>query len=135
MKKILLTFVPGLIGGAVGGYLGSLIFKWIWNQGLYAPVIPGALAGLLCGFCSINNSKIRGVLCSLIALMSGLLTEWKYTNPPVKTDSFVDFVAHFHEQIPLTLILVGLGTFLGFWWGRETTFPWRHRFVKPIDEV
>ena len=129
MPKTFMTFVPGLLGAALGGYLGSMVVYWVRQQGFYAPVIPGALAGLLCGYLSIDPSRIRGVLCGLIALASCLLTEWTYFLPPVETDGFLNFLAHFHQQPPLTLIMIGLGTFFGFWWGREATNPWRGRLA------
>jgi hypothetical protein len=129
MRKVLIEFVPGLLGACVGAILGFLIVKWIRSQGFYAPVIPGAFAGLACGFLSLDHSRIRGVLCALVALSACVLTEWRLFAPPVLTDGgLVQFIAHFYEQPPVTLIMVGLGTFLGFWWGRETTFPWRNRF-------
>jgi len=134
MRKLLIVFVPGLVGASVGGALGYWIEDWIRYQGFYAAVIPGALAGLVCGFLSLDHSRIRGVLCALIALGSGIITEWKLFSPPVKTDgTLLDFIAHFHQETPITLIMIGLGTFLGFWWGRESTFPWRGRFVKRVD--
>jgi hypothetical protein len=136
MRKTLLTFLPGLVGAVVGGYLGSLVVAWIKSQGYYAPVIPGALAGLACGFLSLNHSRIRGVACALIALVAGVLTEWKNFSPPVETDgSLVAFVACFPRQLPITLIMVALGTFLGFWWGRETTSPWRGKFLATDGRI
>jgi hypothetical protein len=134
MRKVLIEFVPGLLGACGGAILGFFVVNWIRSQGFYAPVIPGALAGLACGFCSLDHSKTRGVLCALIALSASVITEWKLFAAPVETDgTLVQFIAHFHQQPPVTLIMVGLGTFLGFWWGRETTSPWRDRFSKPAN--
>jgi hypothetical protein len=136
MRKVLIQFVPGLVAAGVGGVLGYFITSWFKYYNLYAPVIPGALAGLACGFCSLDHSKIRGVLCALISLSACVVTEWILFLPPVKTDgSLSEFVAHFHQQPPPTLLMIGLGTFLGFWWGQETTSPWRSRFSKTVDEV
>ena len=130
MRKALLTFVPGLVGATVGAYLGSSIFAWIYRQGFYAMVMPGAAAGLACGFLSVDHSRARGILCALIALVAGVLTEWKFFAAPVQTDgTLLGFVSIFPKEPPITLIMVGLGTFLGFWWGRETTCPWRDRFA------
>ena len=134
MRKILVDYVPGLLGGLVGGVIGYFIVDWIRQQGFYAPVIPGALAGLGCGFLSVTNCRIRGVLCALIALAAIVVTEWKLFSPPVQTDgSLLDFAKHFPQEPPLTLIMTVLGTFLGFWWGRETTSPWRGRFTSVAD--
>ena len=134
MRRILVDFVPGLMGGLVGGVIGYFVVYWIRQQGFYAPVIPGALAGLGCGFFSVTNSRIRGILCALIALGAIVISEWKLFAPPVETDgSLLQFASHFPQQPPLTLIMTVLGTFLGFWWGRETTFPWRGRFASVPD--
>jgi len=130
MRKILITFVPGLIAAGAGGYLGHLAAGWLIGQGRDAPMLPGALAGLACGFCSIDRSRVRAGLCALIALAAGLLSYWKLWSPPFETDgSFLDLIKNVHRLLPYTLIMLGLGTFLGFWWGRESTNPWRHRFA------
>jgi hypothetical protein len=134
MRKILIDFVPGLVGAALAGVAGFFIVSWISQQGYYAPVIPGALAGLACGFLSVTDSKIRGILCLLIAGMSGLVAQWKLLMRRFETDgSFLDFLAHLHTETPITLIMIALGTFLGFWWGRESTCPWRDRFRGPAE--
>ena len=134
MRKILIEFVPGLVGGAVGGFLGYLAVGWVMRQGFYAPLLPGALAGLGCGLLSGVPSKVRGGLCAVEALGSCLLAEWMFFLPPVRTDgSFADFLAHFPKQPPLTLIMVGIGTLLGFWWGREANLP--KRFSSRRDPI
>jgi hypothetical protein len=131
MLKILVTFVPGLIGAAVGGVLGFYAYDWIRQQGFFALVIPGALAGLACGFCSVDHSKIRGGICALIALMAGFISYWRTFNPAFETDgTLIDLISKSYQLNPVTQIMIALGTFLGFWWGRESTNPWRHRFAS-----
>ena len=49
MRKVLVEYVPGLVGGVVGGMAGYFVFAWLSRQGFWAPVLPGALAGLGCG--------------------------------------------------------------------------------------
>ena len=134
--KVLVTFVPGLVGACVGGVIGYYVALWISRQGFFAPVIPGAFAGLACGFCSFDHSKIRGILCALIAFAAGIISYWKTFSPPFETDgTLLDLVAQCHHLQPLTQILLVLGTFLGFWWGRETTNPWRYRFASDGGKV
>ena len=128
MRNTFLVYVPGLLAGLVGGILGFYVEDYIRTFRFYAPVIPGALVGLLCGLGSVRHSKVRGALAGLIALASSVVIEWRLFAPPVPTDgSFVDFLAHFHQETPVTLGMLALGTFFGFWWGREATNPWRHR--------
>ena len=136
MRKILVTFVPGLVGACLGGVVGYYAFAWITQKGFFALVVPGALAGLACGFCSVDHSKIRGGICALIALSAGMVSYWKLFSPSFETNgSLLDLVINCYRLNPVTQIMLALGTFLGFWWGRETTFPWRHKFAKRIDEV
>jgi hypothetical protein len=131
MRKVLVEYVPGLVGGLMGGLLGYFIVYWIRQQGFYAPVIPGALAGLGCGLLSRTNSNIRGVLCALEAVAAGLLTEWLvFFLPREKSfESFLGFVGQLKDEPKITQILLTLGVFLGFWWGREATL--RGRMIRP----
>jgi MFS family permease len=136
MQKVLIRFVPGLVAACVGGFLGFFAFDWITKHGFFALVIPGSLAGLACGLCSVDHSKIRGGICALIALAAGFISYWLTFKPGFETDgSLVDLVMKSYQLNPVTQIMIALGTFLGFWWGRESTFPWRHKFAKRIDEV
>jgi hypothetical protein len=131
MLRVLLRFVPGLLAACLGGVAGYFLTLWISQKGFYAPVFPGALAGLACGFCSVDHSKVRGVLCALIALAAGVLSYWLLFSPPFETDgSLSDLVAHAHQLNPVTQIMLVLGALLGFWWGRESTCPWRDRFAS-----
>lgn len=137
MRKLFLDFVPGLIGATIAACGGYWIVWRVSQQNLYMPVLPGAFAGLACGFLSVSSSKVRGILCAGIALGAGLYTQWKVLLRRVETDgSFLDFLAHIHTETPVTLAMLAIGTFLGYWWGRETTSPWRGRFKSshpPIE--
>jgi hypothetical protein len=135
MRKILVTFVPGLIGACIGSVLGYFVFDWVSRIGGYYLVIPGALAGLGCGLFAVDHSKIRGFLCACIAFAACLYTYWKFMSPPFETDGrFLDLVMNLHKFTLISQLLIALGTFLGFWWGRESTNPWRHRFAAKADK-
>jgi hypothetical protein len=65
MRKILVEYLPGLIGGVVGGVLGFYVFRWLLvNYSLFAPVLPGAFTGLLCGLLSRSPVLSRNGSCS-----------------------------------------------------------------------
>jgi hypothetical protein len=134
MRHFFLDYIPGLLGAALGSVAGFYLVSWVsWRYGLYAPVVPGAFAGLACGFLSIRDSRIRGILCSLIALAASLVTQWKVLARNADIDhAFGTFLTHLHTESPVTLVMLAIGTFLGYWWGRETTFPWRDRFSKNL---
>jgi hypothetical protein len=136
MRKLLIEFVPGLVAGIVGGIAGYFIVYWIRRQGFYAPVLPGALTGLACGLASRTDSNLRGILCAVEAAIIGLLTEWSVYDPTFEMDlaNFQGFLARFPKQPPITFLLLGLGVFLGFWWGRECTIRSRlnRRETRPI---
>jgi fructose-specific phosphotransferase system IIC component len=131
MRKLLIDFVPGLIGGVVGGIAGYFLVYWISQQGFYAPVLPGALAGLGCGLASRTDSLPRGIACAVLAVIVGLITEWLVFYRPVETTfaNFQGFLTQFPKEPMVTKLLLGLGVFLGFWWGRECTL--RSRLNRP----
>ena len=113
----------------IGGGFGYLVTAWVVRQGYDAPVLVGAFAGLGCGMVSRTDSNPRGILCAVIALVGGLLAQWKLFTFPFTVDgSLREYVANLHKIPPITLLLIALGGFLGFWWGREWTFrPRRSR--------
>jgi len=112
----------GLAGAAVGGVLGFLAFGWLAGQGFYALALPGVLLGLGAGVLAKRRSMALAVACGGLALALGIFAEWKYF-PFAKDDSLNYFVTHLFDLRPLTLILIALGGFGGFWFARPTTGP------------
>jgi hypothetical protein len=111
----------GVIGGIVGGVFGFVLFFWIIRQGFYALVLPGASVGLGCGLLARHRSPIRGIACAIAALVLGLYTEWKYM-AFVADDGFGYLVTHFYQLRPITLIMIGLGTALAYYLGKDAGF-------------
>ncbi len=137
MRKILIDLVPGLLGGIVGGVIGYFLVDWISRQGFYAPMLPGALAGLGCGLLSRTDSNLRGGLCAVEAAILGLVTQWLvFFRPREKTfENFLGFASQLKDEPGITKILLALGVFLGFWWGREATSPRRGRVERPSESA
>lgn len=102
-----------LIGAAAGGVAGYLLFWPIARSGFYAIVLPGAMVGIGAGLAR-NRSVLMALLCGLLAIGLGLYTEWRYA-PFVRDERIEYFVTHIHELKPITLGLIGLGGFIGFW--------------------
>jgi hypothetical protein len=135
MRKIFVDFVPGLVGGIAGGVVGFYIFRWMMRYGFFAPMLPGALTGLVCGLLSRTDSKVRGILCAVEALVISVVSEWRLMNPPFETDgSLMDYVTKIPQLPPPTLLMLGLGVVLGFWWGKECTLRGRLIQEKPAGE-
>ena len=102
------------LGAAVlGGTLGYFAFFWIAKQGFYALVLPGGLFGLAAGVVK-NKSIVIALVCALLATALGLFTEWQFA-PFKKDHSLGFFLAHIADLEPITLIMIALGGFLGFW--------------------
>jgi len=114
----------GVIGGIVGGVFGYVLFFWILKQGFYALVLPGASVGLGCGLLARHPSVPRGLACAIAALALGLYTEWKYLEfmAFAVDDRFSTFVTHFYRLRPITLIMIGLGTALAYYLGKDAGF-------------
>jgi len=89
----------GLLGALGGGSLGYFAFGYLVEQGFYAIVLPGALAGIGAGALSGGKSKPLGVVCGLLAIVLGIVTEWRFA-PFVADESFSFFVRHLFRQAP-----------------------------------
>lgn len=105
--------ILALCGALVGGFLGYLLFFWMAAHGFYGLVLPGGLLGLGAGIVK-NRSIGVAVACGLLATALGLFTEYRFA-PFVADASLAYFVAHVLDLSPVTLVMVALGGFLGFW--------------------
>ncbi len=102
-----------LAGAVTGGTLGYFAFFWIARQGFYGLILPGGLLGLGAGI-SRPTLKSVPVVCGVLALGLGVLTEWRFA-PFVADSSFEYFLRHIHQLRPLTLIMITVGALIGFW--------------------
>ena len=102
-----------LLGAILGGALGYAAFFWVASQGFYGIVLPGGLLG--CGAGAFKpRSRYLSVICGLLALGLGLLTEWRFA-PFVADASLPYFLAHVHQLKPITLLMIAVGAAIGFW--------------------
>jgi hypothetical protein len=102
-----------LAGALLGGLLGHLAFGWLVRQGFYGLVLPGGLVGLGAGI-FVGRSRWLAGVCAALALAVGLYSEWRYF-PFVADNSLSYFLCHLHMLRPVTLLMLVVGTFLGFW--------------------
>jgi hypothetical protein len=102
-----------LIGAAAGGAAGYALFVFARQSGFYAIVLPGAMLGIGAGLAR-NRSVAMALICGLLALGLGLFTEWRF-RPFIRDGRIEYFITHIHELTPITLGLIGLGGFIGFW--------------------
>jgi hypothetical protein len=115
------------LGGAlVGGVLGYFAFFWIVRQGLYGLILPGALVGLGAGIVA-NRSVWVAVVCGLMAIGVGLFTEYRFA-PFVDDESFSFFLANVQHKQPVTLLMICVGGFIGFW----IPFQRRPQVSRPV---
>ena len=103
----------GLLGAAVGGWLGYCAFFWITRQGFYALLVPPALLGLTAGLCARRRSTPLALICGVAGLALGLFTEWRFA-PFAADGSFLYFITHIQALKPITLCLLALGAILGY---------------------
>jgi hypothetical protein len=123
MARLLISYLLGLVGAIIGGVLGFYTFAWLEDKGFYGLAIPGAFLGLGCGLLSQHNSIVRGILCGAGALGLSLFTEWKF-HPFLVDNSFSYLVSHVSEMRSVTLLMIGLGTVIAFWVGKDGGFRW-----------
>jgi hypothetical protein len=109
MKDDLLALSYAAIGGAVGHYA----FGWILDQGFYAVMLPGGLLGFAAGFARCRSMFVP-ILCGIAATLLGFYSEWTF-RPFIVDGSLEFFVKNIGQLTPITLIMIALGGFLGFW--------------------
>ena len=111
------------IGAAVGGAIGYVAFGWLVGQGFYAPAIPGVLLGVGGGLLAKQPSLALAVICGVLAVLLCLFAEWQHF-PFMRDDSASYFLSHLTDLKPLTMIMIAVGGFTGFW------FVWRARSAR-----
>ncbi len=122
MRERVMDFVPGLVGAVMGGVFGYFLYMIGLQQGLKAGVVPGALVGLGSGLLSARPSQARGLICGLGALGLGIFAEW--WNAPFRADESLGFFLSHMNHLPyLVLVMIVLGTFLGYYWGGQGFKP------------
>ncbi|HEV8000724.1 MAG TPA: hypothetical protein VGP63_12645, partial [Planctomycetaceae bacterium] len=106
------------LAGAIAGFaVGYAAFWLLVRLGIYGLVLPGALLGLGCGALSGGNSNRIGIVCGALALVAGILTEWRFA--PFRADASLGFfLAHVQDLSTLTLVTIAGGGLFGFWFGR-----------------
>lgn len=107
----------GLLGAVGGGAVGYFAFFLLARQGLYAMVLPGALLGLGCGALSGGKSNVLGVVCGLLGVLLGVVTEWRFA-PFAADESFSFFVTHLKDVRTMALVMIALGGLFAFWFGK-----------------
>lgn len=122
MKSGLQGLPIALAGALAGGILGYFLFLWIARHGFYALMLPGGLVGVGGAIFAKHRSIPRGVLCGIIALVTGLFCEWRFERF-IEDDSFGYWVTHLHKLSPITLLMIAGGAVFGYWFsvGREGT--------------
>lgn len=116
-------WLRGIGGALLGAGLGFAGFELLARGGLYAMVLPGALAGMCAGRFSGAVSNAIGAATAAIAAVAIVLTEWNFA-PFSSDNSFGYFIQHIHEVIPTHLLIMAIGVGFAFWFGRG-----RERFV------
>jgi hypothetical protein len=102
-----------IAGAVVGGAVGFVLFGWLYNQGYYAPVLPGGLLGIGAGFARPRSIFVP-IACGVGALVLGFAAEGFY-RPFIADRSLSFFITHLSDLEPVTFLLIGLGTVIGFW--------------------
>jgi hypothetical protein len=112
----IVPLIRGLCGATIGGLIGYYVFDWILDQRFYAMVLPGACLGMGFGLASRERSTVCGIVSGLLGLAFGLFMEWQFF--PFKKDGSLEyFLQNIHQLKPITLMMIGLGGLIAFWFG------------------
>ena len=134
MRDRLIEFVPGLLGGVLGGVAGFFLVQYLTRFGFWAPIVMGAFAGLGCGQLSPVWSRRRGVLNALGTLGLVIYAQFLLFDPPFPFDGTIrDYVLHLPQLPPWTLGFMVINVLLAFWWGREQGIGFTRRPPKFVS--
>jgi hypothetical membrane protein len=104
----------GLAGAVVGGVIGFFVFQWALRQGFYLLALPGMLVGLGGSLLIRRRSMALAIVCGVLAVLLGIFSEWKCL-PFTADDSLGYFLSHLGDLRAMTLIMLVLGGFCGFY--------------------
>ena len=121
-QRPLYTLLYCPAASVAGALIGHVLFRYlIDHHGLYAPLLPGALAGIGCGMVARRPSHGRAALCAIFAAAASLLSEWK-ARPFVTDDSLAFFIRNMHMLQPFTKVMYGVGAAIAYYfaYARQT---------------
>jgi hypothetical protein len=119
MNRAVIANVRGVLGAVAGGAIGFYTFYWLYHQGFYGLVLPGALLGLGCGLAAGQPSLARGIICGLAALPFALFSDWRTRFGDQPLLSYLHDISAL-ENVPR--IMVVLGGLIAFWMAKEAGF-------------
>ena len=107
--------LPLSVGCAIaGGVLGHFVFLWLARHGFYALLVPGGLVGFGGGVLARTRSIHRGIIRAVLALLAGILAEWRLA-PFVADTGFGYFFTHLQNLNAVTVLLIAAGTVCGYY--------------------
>jgi hypothetical protein len=98
--------------GVLGGVAGHLLFFVLAARGLYGLAIPGGCVGLFAGIVKGRSVRVA-LLCGVLAFLAGVVTQWRFAG--WLDEGWIRSLHHFPALPPMTVLLLALGTFAGFW--------------------
>jgi hypothetical protein len=116
--SLVVSWVKGIAGAAMGGAAGWFVFSWLLGQGLYGLAIPAAFVGV--GFSLLSKRSILagGFFCMIAGFILMIVCEW-YFFAFNKDPSFSYFVTHLHQMDKsMTYVFFVLGSLFAFWFGK-----------------
>ena len=114
----LLTMIRGTGGALAGAAIGFAAFTLLLEYvGVYAMAIPGALVGVVCGYCLNRRSLILGIVCAGMGAANMIVSEW-WNFPFIKDESLGFFLQNLGELEWHFWLSLLLGGGLAFWFGQ-----------------
>ena len=111
--------LAGIVAGAVCGYV---VFRFLAKNGLYAPMVPGALVGMGCGMWVKTRSHARAVICVLVATFVNAWSEWMHF-PFVINESFSYFITHLQDLTSRTQLMYGVSAVIAYYFAYARQNP------------
>jgi len=124
LSQLVLPYVRGIMGVAVGGVMGYVLTYWLTMHGLLATMLPGLAVGMGCGWLSGTRSHVLGALAGAASLAISVVVTWQVF--PFRDDeSFLFFVLHLHKVHTWMVVMIVFSGACGYWFGLGRRFSYR----------
>lgn len=111
-----INYLRGIAGAVIGGAIALLVFRYLYQNNLYAPLILGGGLGLGASLLSGSRSMAMGGICLVLGGALTLVGDWS-VEWFTEDDSFLFYLKNLTQLGPIRLVMLALSTLAAGYFG------------------